>query len=83
MLARRTRISIETFHRGVETAPRAAELMGEVLGWSAQEVAREVEVPTLRASTAERRSQEQPDDKAADEVRTAAPDLLAGVTADA
>ncbi len=82
VLARRTRISIETFHRGVETAPRAAELMGEVLGWSAEEVAREVETYTARVD-AERRSQEQPDDKAADEVRTAAPDLLAGVTADA
>lgn len=82
VLARRTRISIETFHRGVETAPRAAELMGEVLGWDAAEIRREVETYTARVE-AERRSQEQPDDKAADEVRTAAPDLLAGVTADA
>ncbi len=82
VLARRTRISIETFHRGVETAPRAAELMGEVLGWDAAAIAREVETYTARVE-AERRSQEQPDDKAADEVRTAAPDLLAGVTADA
>lgn len=82
VLARRTRISIETFHRGVETAPRAAELMGEVLGWSRAEVSREVETYRARVE-AERRSQEQPDDEAADEVRTAAPDLLAGVTADA
>lgn len=82
VLARRTRISIETFHRGVETAPRAAELMGEVLGWSRAEVRREVETYRARVD-AERRSQEQPDDAAADEVRTAAPDLLAGVTADA
>ncbi len=82
VLARRTRISIETFHRGVETAPRAAELMGEVLGWDEAAIAREVETYTARVE-AERRSQEQPDDKAADEVRTAAPDLLAGVTADA
>jgi glycerol-3-phosphate dehydrogenase len=82
VLARRTRISIETFHRGVETAQRAAELMAEVLGWDAATIAREVETYTARVD-AERRSQEQPDDKAADEVRTAAPDLLAGVTADA
>jgi glycerol-3-phosphate dehydrogenase len=81
VLARRTRISIETFHRGVETAPRAAELMGEVLGWSRADVSREVETYRARVE-AERRSQEQPDDEAADEVRTAAPDLLAGVTAD-
>ena len=33
VLTRRTRISIETAHRGVETAPRVAELMGRELGW--------------------------------------------------
>lgn len=78
VLARRTRISIETFHRGVETAPVAARLMGEVLDWSRADVRREVDTYTARVE-AERRSQEQPDDEAADEVRTAAPDLLAGV----
>ena len=82
VLARRTRISIETFHRGVETAQRAAELMGETLGWSRAQIRREVETYRARVD-AERRSQQQPDDEAADEVRTAAPDLLAGVTADA
>ncbi|HST43403.1 MAG TPA: glycerol-3-phosphate dehydrogenase/oxidase [Conexibacter sp.] len=82
VLARRTRISIETFHRGTETAQTAAELMGEVLGWSSAEIRREVDAYVARVE-AERRSQEQPDDKAADEVRTAAPDLLAGVTGDA
>ncbi|WP_183340925.1 glycerol-3-phosphate dehydrogenase/oxidase [Conexibacter arvalis] len=81
VLARRTRISIETFHRGVETAQRAAELMGEALGWSRAQVRREVETYRARVD-AERRSQQEPDDEAADEVRTAAPDLLAGVTAD-
>lgn len=78
VLARRTRISIETFHRGVETAPAAARLMGEVLGWSRADVRREVDAYRARVE-AERRSQEQPDDEAADEVRTAAPDLLSGV----
>ena len=43
MLTRRTRISIETFHRGVECAPEAARLMGEVLGWSDATIEREVE----------------------------------------
>ncbi len=33
VLARRTRISIETFDRGVEAARPAAELMAEGLGW--------------------------------------------------
>lgn len=79
VLARRTRISIETFHRGVETAEVAAQLMGGVLEWSGAQIRTEVETYTARVE-AERRSQEQPDDKAADEVRTAAPDLLAGVT---
>jgi glycerol-3-phosphate dehydrogenase len=79
VLARRTRISIETFHRGLDSAERAAELMGEVLGWSRAQLRREVETYRARVE-AERRSQEQPDDAAADEVRTAAPDILAGVT---
>jgi glycerol-3-phosphate dehydrogenase len=79
VLARRTRISIETFHRGVDSAPRAAELMGEVLGWSRADISREVDTYRARVE-AERRSQEQPDDELADEVRTAAPDILAGAT---
>ncbi|MGI8415921.1 MAG: glycerol-3-phosphate dehydrogenase/oxidase, partial [Nakamurella sp.] len=37
VLARRTRISIETDHRGTESAERVAELIGPVLGWSDQE----------------------------------------------
>ena len=34
-LARRTRISFETDHRGADSATDAAELMGDVLGWDA------------------------------------------------
>jgi glycerol-3-phosphate dehydrogenase len=77
VLTRRTRISIETWDRGVESAEPAARLMAEVLGWSEADVAREVEHYKARVD-AERRSQEQPEDRAADEVRTSAPDLLAG-----
>ena len=33
VLARRTRISIEAWDRGVSAAPVAAKLMAEVLGW--------------------------------------------------
>src|SRR5579875_2884592 len=33
VLTRRTRISIEYPHRGVESAPAVAELIGDVLGW--------------------------------------------------
>src|SRR3954447_4536166 len=43
VLTRRTRVSIETFHRGTESAQQAATLMGRVLGWSEAQVALEVE----------------------------------------
>ena len=35
VLTRRTRISIETSHRGTETMEHAAKLMGDALGWDA------------------------------------------------
>lgn len=72
-LARRTRISIEYPHRGVDSAPQVAELMGEVLGWDEDTIAREVKVYTARVE-AERDSQTQPDDQAADARRSAAPE---------
>jgi glycerol-3-phosphate dehydrogenase len=74
VLARRTRISIETFDRGLTSAEPAARLMGEVLGWSDERIAREVEVYGERVA-AERDSQEQPDDQAADAARTRAPEF--------
>ena len=80
VLTRRTRISIETFDRGVGAAEPAAALMGAVLGWSDEDVDREVSHYRARVD-AERRSQKEPGDRAADEVRTSAPDLLAGTPA--
>jgi glycerol-3-phosphate dehydrogenase len=74
VLARRTRISIETFDRGLTAAEPAARLMGEVLGWSEAQIAREVEVYGERVA-AERDSQEQGDDQAADAARTRAPEF--------
>jgi glycerol-3-phosphate dehydrogenase len=74
VLARRTRISIETFDRGLTAAEPAARLMGEVLGWSDAQIAREVEVYGERVA-AERDSQEQADDQAADAARTRAPEF--------
>ena len=74
VLTRRTRISIETFHRGVDTAPAAARLMAEVLGWSDATVAREVEHYRARVA-AERASQGQPDDLAADAARLGAAEV--------
>jgi glycerol-3-phosphate dehydrogenase len=74
-LTRRTRISIETFDRGVEAAPAAARLMGGVLGWTAEQAKREVENYRLRVE-AERASQEQPDDETADAARLGAPEVV-------
>ncbi|QDZ16796.1 glycerol-3-phosphate dehydrogenase/oxidase [Humibacter ginsenosidimutans] len=74
VLARRTRISIEAWDRGVSAAPVAARLMGEELGWDAERVEREIAY-YLRRVAAERASQEQPDDASADRVRLEAPDI--------
>jgi glycerol-3-phosphate dehydrogenase len=76
VLTRRTRISIETWDRGLEASTHAAELMAEVLGWDDRTTAAEVEIYHARVA-AERRSQEQADDRAADLERTSAPDVLA------
>jgi glycerol-3-phosphate dehydrogenase len=73
VLARRTRISIEYPHRGVDCAENVAALMGAVLGWTPETVAREVEVYTARVE-AERASQTQAGDEAADARRSAAPE---------
>jgi len=78
VLARRTRISIEYAHRGVDCAAQVATLVGEVLGWSKDQEKREVEVYTARVD-AERESQSQPSDEAADALRSAAPEARTGI----
>jgi glycerol-3-phosphate dehydrogenase len=80
VLTRRTHISIETWDRGEKAAEPAARIMAAVLGWSTEDVEREVSHYRARVD-AERRSQKEPEDRAADEVRTSAPDLLAGTPA--
>jgi len=75
ILARRTRISIETFHRGTECAEEAATLMAEVLGWSDAHREREVD-HYLKRVEAERESQTMPDDETADAARMGAPDVV-------
>jgi glycerol-3-phosphate dehydrogenase len=77
VLTRRTRISIETFDRGIGTAPHVAELMGEVLGWDEETRRRELSHYEARVA-AERESQEQPDDRTADAARLGAPDVRTG-----
>ncbi|OAN27624.1 glycerol-3-phosphate dehydrogenase [Plantibacter sp. H53] len=77
VLARRTRISIEAWDRGVSAAPVAAKLMGRVLGWDEERIEKEVSY-YLKRVAAERASQEQPNDEAADRVRLEAPDIVPG-----
>jgi glycerol-3-phosphate dehydrogenase len=74
VLTRRTRISIETPHRGAESARHAAEVMGEALGWNAAVREREVEHYRARVQ-AERESQTMPDDLTADAARVGVPDV--------
>ncbi len=81
VLARRTRISIESWDRGVAAARPVAELMAGVLGWSAEDVDREVAIYAARVA-AERDSQRQRDDHTADAARLLAPDALAGAQGD-
>ncbi len=73
VLARRTRISIETFDRGTSSARPAAELMAAELGWATDRLEDEVD-HYLRRVEAERRSQEKPTDEEADEARVSAPE---------
>jgi len=77
VLTRRTRISIETFDRGVVSAEPVARIMGEVLGWDTETREREVEHYRARVK-AERESQEQADDVTADAARYGAPDVRMG-----
>ncbi|RBY80924.1 glycerol-3-phosphate dehydrogenase [Geodermatophilus sp. TF02-6] len=76
LLARRTRISIETPHRGVESAEPVARAVAGVLGWDEQRIASEVDSYAARVE-AERRSQTATSDQEADAARVAAPDTRA------
>jgi glycerol-3-phosphate dehydrogenase len=74
VLTRRTRISIETPHRGTESARHAAAVMGDALGWDKVVREREVEHYLARVA-AERQSQTMPDDLTADAARIGVPDV--------
>jgi glycerol-3-phosphate dehydrogenase len=75
VLTRRTRISIETFDRGVHAAGPAARLMAAELGWDDARTADEVD-HYLRRVEAERQSQTMLTDQEADEARVSAPDIV-------
>ncbi|MGJ9421766.1 glycerol-3-phosphate dehydrogenase/oxidase [Aeromicrobium sp. CF3.5] len=74
-IARRTRISIETFDRGTTVAEEVADLMGGVLGWTDEQRANEV-THYLSRVEAERESQTMPDDETADAARMGAGDVV-------
>ena len=74
-IARRTRISIETFDRGTEVAEEVAVLMGEVLGWTKAQRENEVN-HYLKRVEAELESQTMPDDETADAARMGAGDVV-------
>ncbi len=79
LMARRTRISIETWDRGVAAAERVSELMAEALGWDEDTRKREVEHYDARVA-AELESQRMPDDRTADAARVGAPDVRTSET---
>ncbi|MEZ5233953.1 MAG: glycerol-3-phosphate dehydrogenase/oxidase [Acidimicrobiales bacterium] len=73
VLTRRTRLSIETFHRGVDCADEVARLLAGPLGWDEHTIETEINHYRLRVA-AERDSQTCPDDSTADAVRMGAPE---------
>jgi len=80
VLTRRTRISIETFDRGLGAAPHVAALIAPVLSWDASRQAQEITHYEARVA-AERESQRQDDDLGADAARLGAPDVRATTSA--
>ncbi|KQY06835.1 glycerol-3-phosphate dehydrogenase [Mycobacterium sp. Root135] len=75
LLCRRTRISIETFDRGTDSAEEVADLVAPLLGWSPEQREREVAHYLARVA-AERESQTMPDDETADGARLGAADIV-------
>ncbi|QEC50486.1 glycerol-3-phosphate dehydrogenase/oxidase [Baekduia soli] len=74
VLTRRTRISIETWDRGLSAAEPAARLVAGPLGWDEDQIERELQHYRARVA-AERESQQQDDDLGADSARLGAPDV--------
>jgi glycerol-3-phosphate dehydrogenase len=73
VLTRRTRISIEYAHRGVDSAEAVGAQMATLLGWSDEQ--RDLEVRSyIERVQAERESQSVDTDVEADKLRVAAPD---------
>ncbi|WP_300680505.1 glycerol-3-phosphate dehydrogenase/oxidase [Nocardioides sp.] len=75
VLTRRTRISIETFDRGVAASEQVARLMAGELGWDEAEIAKQVQWYAARTE-AERLSQTMATDAEADRARVRVTDLV-------
>ena len=78
ILARRLRVSIDTWDRGVDVAGEVTGIVAPVLSWDDSTITREIEHYRTRVA-AERDSQEQLDDRTADSARLGAPEVRAGV----
>jgi glycerol-3-phosphate dehydrogenase len=79
VLTRRTRLSIETRHRGIDAVRPTARIMGALLGWDQAAYDREIGHYEARVR-AELDSQAQPDDHTADAARMGAPDVRTGIS---
>nr|WP_262391752.1 glycerol-3-phosphate dehydrogenase C-terminal domain-containing protein [Nocardiopsis sp. CNR-923] len=75
VLSRRTRISFETWDRGIAVAEEAAELLAVPLEWDEEQVKREVEF-YRKGIEAERAAQEQDTDQEADAIQHGAPEIV-------
>lgn len=81
MLARRTRISIESADRGDRAAAEVAQLVAPLLGWDDGAIANEIEHYRARVA-AEIASQLETDDQTADATRLGAPEVRVGAGAE-
>lgn len=78
VLARRTRMSIETKHRGVDAAQETADIIAPLLGWDEETKRKEIETYAERVA-AERASQELDTDAESDAARLRAPEMRQGL----
>jgi len=78
LLARRLRVSVDTWDRGVDVAHEVADIVAPLLGWDGAAIENEVEHYRKRVE-AERESQQQSDDQTADSARLGAPEVRTGV----
>lgn len=77
VLTRRTRLSVESLDRAVESAQATVDLMAAELGWSNDRISDEIWHYRARVE-AERDSQGKADDATADAARLGAPDVRRG-----